>query len=90
MDMTVTLLGQAFNALSYYRRRNALMTILRGDKKRVKDLMKENKDILQEDTSSRLFGEKFDEKILKFVKMKKKSEEFFNQMDDKSKKFDDK
>ena len=85
MDMTVTLLGQAFyNTLSYYRRRHALMTILKGDKSKAKDLMKENKDILQEDTSNRLFQEKFNEKILDFVKMKK-SKEFFDLMDGKSK-----
>ena len=47
--------------------------------------MKENNDILQEDTSNRLFGEKFDEKILDFVKIKKKPKEFFNLTDGKSK-----
>ena len=85
MDMTVTLLGQAFNTISYYRRRNALLSILKGDKSKVKDMMKENKEILQEDTSNRLFGEKFDEKMVEFVKLKKKSREFFNVMDNKVK-----
>ena len=57
MDMTVTLLGQAINAISYYKRRNALMSIMKGDKAKVKDIMKENKEILQEDTTSLLlFG----------------------------------
>lgn len=85
MDMTVTLLGQAINAISYYRRRNALMSIMKGDKAKVKDIMKENKEILQEDTTNRLFGEKFDDRIMEFVKLKKKSKEFFNIMDGKSK-----
>ena len=76
MDMTVTMLGQAFNTISYYRRRNALSSILKGDKTKVKNMMKENKEILQEDTSNRLFGEKFDEKMVEFVKLKKKSKEF--------------
>ena len=85
MDMTVTMLGQAFNTISYYRRRNALSSILKGDKTKVKNMMKENKEILQEDTSNRLFGEKFDEKMVEFVKLKKKSKEFFNVMDNKTK-----
>uniref|UniRef100_A0A7M5UXD4 Uncharacterized protein n=1 Tax=Clytia hemisphaerica TaxID=252671 RepID=A0A7M5UXD4_9CNID len=86
IDMTVTMLGQAFNSLSYYRRRNALLSILKGDKTKVKEMMKENKDILQENTSSnRLFGEKFDEKMVEVVKLKKKSKEFFNVMDGKTK-----
>ena len=61
------------------------MSILKGDNAKVKDIMKESKDILQEDTSSRLFGKKFDEKITEFVKLKKKSKEFFNIMDGKKK-----
>ena len=85
MDMTVTMLGQAFNTISYYRRRNALSSILKGDKTKVKNMMKENKEILQEDSSNRLFGEKFDEKMVEFVKLKKKSKEFFNVMDNKPK-----
>lgn len=57
MDMTVTLLGQAINAISYYKRHNALMSIMKGDKAKVKDIMKENKEILQEDTTNLLlFG----------------------------------
>lgn len=58
MDMSVTMLGQAFNSLTYYRRCNALSTILNGDKSKVKDILKENKKIFQEDSSQRLFGEK--------------------------------
>ena len=43
--------------------------------------MSENKDIIQENTSKHLFGEKFDEKITKHVKLKKNSREFFNIID---------
>lgn len=85
MDMTVTLLGQAINAILYYRRHNALMSIIKGDKTKVKDIMTENKEILREDTTNWLFGEKFDDRIMEFVKLKKKSKEFFNIMDGKSK-----
>ena len=76
MDTAVTTIGQAFNSVSYYRRRNALLSIMKGDKKKVKTMLKENKDILQENTSKRLFGEKIDEKITEFVKLKKKFKEF--------------
>ena len=42
------------------------MSIHKGDNAKVKEIIKESKDILQEDTSSRLFGEKFDDKITEF------------------------
>ena len=76
LDMSVTMLGQAFNSISYYRRRNALMNVLGGDKAKVKDVMKENKEILEDNSSQRLFGEKFDTKIMGFVKLKKNSRNF--------------
>ena len=38
MDMYITMMGQVFNSLSYYKRRNALVTIM-GDKKKMKDMM---------------------------------------------------
>ena len=59
------------------------MSILKGDNAKVKDIMKENKNILKEDTSSHLLGEKFDDKITEFVK--KNSKEFSNIMDRKKK-----
>ena len=49
-----------------------------GDKKKSKDIMLEKEDIIQENTSKRFFGEKFDEKITEQVKLKIKSSEFFN------------
>ena len=84
MEMSVTTLGQAFNAVSYYRRRNALMAIMKGDKKKVKDMMTDNKEMIKNNLSERLFGEKFDEKITEHVKLKKKSREFFNILDNKN------
>lgn len=38
MDMYITMMGQVFNSLSYYKRRNALVTIM-GDKKKMKDMV---------------------------------------------------
>ena len=74
IDITITMIGQAFYSLPYYRCTNALMVIM-DDK--VKDMMSENKEIIQEKTSKRLLGEKFDEKITEKVNFKKKSREFF-------------
>ena len=46
-------------------------------------MMSENKDIIQKNTLKRFFGEKFDEKITKHLKLKKKSREFSNIIDNK-------
>ena len=54
MDMSITMIDEA---LSCYRRRNALIAIM-DDKKKMKDIMSENKDIIQENASKRLFGKK--------------------------------
>ena len=66
---------------------HAWLTILwltkMGDKKKVKDMMSENKDMTQENTSKRLFGEKCDKKITEHVKLKKKFRKFFNIIDNK-------
>ena len=53
------------------------------DKKKVKNMMWEDKDIIQENTSKRLFGEKFDEKITEHNKVRKKSRKFFKIIDNK-------
>ena len=82
MDMSITMIGQAYNFFSYYRRRNVFMAIM-GDKKKVKDNMSENKDIIQENSSKHLFTEKLNDKITEHVKLKKKSREFFNIIENK-------
>ena len=63
MDMSITMIDQAFKSLSCYRRRNALIAIM-GDKKKMKDIMSENKDIIQENASKCLFGKKLMKKSL--------------------------
>jgi len=74
MEKSVSVLGQAF---SYYRRRNILTSVI-GDKKKVKDILHENLDVLQESMSDKLFGERFNERIIEQIKMKKRSKEFMN------------
>ena len=54
-----------------------------GVKKKVKDIMSENKDLIWENTLKHLFGEKFDEKITEHVKLKRESKAFFNIIDNK-------
>ena len=70
MDMTITMIGQAFNSVSYYRRRNALMSLMENAKK-VKETLNENKNFFQENHSEKLFGDKFDEHIVDQLKLKK-------------------
>jgi len=74
MEKSVSVLGQAF---SYYRRRNILTSVI-GDKKKVKDILHENLDVLQESMSDKLFGERFNERIIEQIKVKKRSKEFMN------------
>ena len=48
MEKAVTLVGQAINSTNYYRRRNVLMNIWNNDKKKVKDILSDNKELSQE------------------------------------------
>ena len=43
-----------------------------GNKKQMKDMMSENKDVIQENTQQHLFGEKREEQITEYVNLKKK------------------
>ena len=75
MEVIVTLLGQTFNSVSYYRRRIVLLAIV-SDKKQVKEILKDNSHVLEENKGVKLFGEKFDERVVKQLKIQKKSKEF--------------
>lgn len=54
------------------------------DKTKVKDMIEENKEILPDETFNRLFGEKFYEGMVEFVKLKKKSK-YFNVLEGENK-----
>ena len=69
----IALVGQASNKVSYYRRLN-IVDNLTGDSKRAKELLSENEDVFNE-KSSNLFGEKFEDLIVKLAKSKKKSKD---------------
>ena len=45
IDIFITMIEQTFNSLFYHRCRNALMARM-GVKKKVKDIMSENKDLI--------------------------------------------
>ena len=75
IEMSITLLGQAFNTSSYYRRRNILSAIVH-DRKQVKEILKDNVKVFQESEDGNLFGKQFDEKVLKEMKQLKKSKEY--------------
>lgn len=77
MEMAVTLLGQAFNSVSYYRRRNVLMTLMK-EKKKVKETLIENGQAFKNNHSNKLFGPDFDERVGQHLKLIKKSKEFLN------------
>jgi len=77
--MTVSTIGQAFNVLSYHRRRNVLMNIV-PDKKKVKDILSENTDVLNENYPAKLFGDKFN--VNEQLKIIKKSKEYLNVLDE--------
>ena len=69
----VALVGQASNKVAYYRRLNMVET-LTGDSKRAKELLSENEEVFIE-KSSNLFGERFEELVVKLAKSKKKSKD---------------
>jgi len=72
-EKTVTLIGQTVNNLLYQRRYNVLSGIF-NDKKRAKSMIKEHKSLIDHDDTY-LFGEKFEEKVVKTQKMKLKTKQ---------------
>ena len=72
-EQSVTMISQVCNTLAYQRRLNILGAIFR-DNKRAKDMMKEQKSIIDGDKTL-LFGSKFEDFISRHVKSKKKTRE---------------
>ena len=82
-EKTVTLIGQTVNNLLYQRRFNALSAIF-NDKKKAKSMIKENKDLINNDDTY-LFGDKFEEKVVKTQKMKVKTKQALKDNNQQSK-----
>ena len=72
-EQTITLLGQAVNAIVYQRRLSALTSIF-NDRKKAKELLSDKKEMMDED-KDRLFGSKFEESVVKTQKTKVKTKE---------------
>jgi len=76
-EQTSTLLAHASNKLTYQRRFNILSTLI-DNNTRVSDLLRTHADILNHKDNNFLFGEKFEEIMVKDCKSKKKSKEMFS------------
>lgn len=72
-EQTVTLIGQLVNHI-LYQRRFMILSAMFNDKKKAKQLLKDWKDLLM-DTESYLFGEKFEDKVIKTQKTKLKTKQ---------------
>ena len=77
-EQSVSLLAQACNSITYYRRLNILSALLQ-DSKKVKDILLEKTNNLNLDEKS-LIRNKFKEYIIKTVKIKIKSKEMFKKL----------
>ena len=76
-EQTSTLLAHASNKLTYQRRFNILSTLI-DNNTIVSDLLRTHADILNHKDNNFLFGEKFEEIMVKDCKSKKKSKEMFS------------
>ena len=75
-EQSITLIAQSFHRTTYQRRWNILSTLIEGNTK-VTDLLKDHADLLNDNENGLLFGEKFEEILLKSSKAKRKSTEVF-------------
>ena len=73
LEHTVVLTGQAFISLSYLRRTSILQPLV-GDYRKIKEILREKNEIL-ESSNQLLFGESFEEDLVKTSKLKDKSKE---------------
>lgn len=74
-EQVVALVGQASNRTDFYRRSLVLESVITGYR-RVKDILSENEKSFT-DPSDVLFGEKFEDQIIKLSKSKQKSKDVF-------------
>ena len=75
-EQTILLLSQACNSVAYYRRENILSTLIDSNAK-VKDIIKQQSKDLDKASNEHLFGEDFEQKLIKDSKALKKSESVF-------------
>ena len=75
-EQSIILRGQAFNAVTYHRHLNILNALIDNSIK-VKETLKERSFDLDDRENPYLFGEKFEEKLIKTTSTKQKSKSIF-------------
>jgi len=75
-EQTILLVGQAFNATAYHRRKNILGTLIENSTK-VKEILRDQSSSLNDCDNKNLFGDQFEEKLSKDVTAKQKSRSIF-------------
>ena len=76
-EQTMLLVGQTFQSITYYRRHNILSTLIDNPSK-VKEILKNADATLDGADNIYLFGDKFEEKLLKDTNAKQKSKLLFS------------
>ena len=82
-EQTMLLIGQAFHSVTYYRRQNILCTLIDNPSK-VKEILRDPDMALDNISNTCLFGDKFEEKLLKDSTAKQKSKLIFSGLQRKS------
>ena len=82
-EQSILLLGQAFNSTSYFRRKNILETLIDG-KTKVKEILRDQSDLMNDPNNRYLFGEHFENEFSKNITAKQKSKALFTGLKPKS------
>ena len=82
-EQLMLLIGQAFYSVTYYRRHNILSTLIDNPSK-VKEILRDPDMALDNISNTCLFGDKFEEKLLKDTTAKQKSKLIFSGLQRKS------
>ena len=82
-EQTMLLIGQEFHSAAYYRRQNILSTLIDNPSK-VKEILRVPDMALDNISNTCLFGDKFEEKLLKDTTAKQKSKLIFSGLQRKS------
>ena len=78
-EQSILLLGKAFITTSYFRRKNVFEILIDG-KSKVKEILREQSDSLNDASNQFLFGEHFENEFSKSVNAKQKSKAQFTSL----------
>ena len=76
LEQSILLIDQTFNSITYHRRVN-ILNVLIGNSIKVKEILKERSLDLDDMENPYLFGEQFEEKLIKITSVKQKSKSIF-------------